>query len=534
MFPKADRKWKVQPGYELGTPKDKDGRKDEGAKPTKYKHTPYLEAAKEELNNFVAADDAIRKLVKQTSFNKKVDKALGHATDTLVRALVQEAESRKYEYVTGVEEFGTIVSDTSNATEAAKRTETKETQAAADPSSTHIQAEGGCTEVLEGTEDDLAREMENSIESDAVSPRSPVLMWQSSPSKKQKSFNGYNVREEKKKDLQISGFSEYTALVKNLELNRVVEVEPTLPAEIKIVKRNGINLIMPTAGHVPPNTDTITVTASDLQKCGNDLSLLRACMLKKSQDPGNVITITLHKRYGEKLGVSVEFEDLQITSFHEGGLFCMWNEHNPDQRVHIGSRILEANGKSEITEKLKELKDATYATTIDLKIECVEGEPEIVEVKVEEEFVPYDPWKGMPVIPAQTQNDSHINQVWFPPSPEVSDDEDITSRRPGDRSRGGSCPPDPSRRNKRKPSLPPVNKGARPPSSRPSSNYSKDSRYGRSTSGSRDSSTSASSSRQPSTERRTNAMRGANVPRSAPSSRPLSGCSSVERLPRIP
>lgn len=213
----------------------------------------------------------------------------------------------------------------------------------------------------------------------------------------------------------------------------------------------------------------------------------------------------------------------------------MWNQNNPDQRVHVGSRILEANGRSEITEKLKELKDATHATTIDLKIECVEGEPEeVVEVKDEEEFVPYDPWAGKPVIPCYTQNDSHINQVWFPPSPEVSDDEDITPRRPGDGSRSGSCPPDPSRRNQRKPSLPPVKKGARP-SSRPSSSTAKDGRNGRSASGSRDCSTSASSSRQPSTERRnSSSVRGANLPRSMPGSRPLSGCSSVEKLPPIP
>eukprot|EP00746_Dinoflagellata_sp_MGD_P161966 gnl/MRDRNA2_/MRDRNA2_89322_c0_seq1.p1 gnl/MRDRNA2_/MRDRNA2_89322_c0~~gnl/MRDRNA2_/MRDRNA2_89322_c0_seq1.p1 ORF type:complete len:542 (+),score=124.96 gnl/MRDRNA2_/MRDRNA2_89322_c0_seq1:74-1699(+) len=541
MFSKADRKWKVQQGCELGVPTDTDVKKDDEVRPKKYKHTPYLQTAKEELNNFVAADDAIRRLVKQTSFDTKVDKALGHATDTLVKALVQEAEKSKYEYVTSGTEFGKIVSDStsSDTTEAAKQTETRKSQNAADPSSTHIQAEEGCTAVVEGTEDELARVLEDSVESDAASPCLPVLVWQSSPSKKQKSFNGYHVKVEERKDLHHSGFTGYAGLVKNLELNRVVEVEPMLPADVKIVKRNGINLIMPTVSPVLANTDTITVTASDLQRCGNDLSLLRACMLKKSQEPGNILNITLHKRYGEKLGVSVEFEDLRITSFHEGGVFCMWNEHNPDQRVHIGSRILEANGKSEAGETLKELKDATYATTIDLKVECVEGEPEeIVEVKAEEEFVPYDPWAGKPVIPCFTQNDSHINQVWFPPSPEVSDDEDITPRKPGDRSRSGSCPPDPSRKNQRKPSLPPVNKRARPPSSRPSSNFSgnaRDGRNGRSTSGSRDSSTSASSSRQPSTERRIHSgVRGANIPRSAPSSRPLSGCSSIEKLPRIP
>jgi len=70
---------------------------------------------------------------------------------------------------------------------------------------------------------------------------------------------------------------------------------------------------------------------------------------------------------------SVEFEDLTITSFHAGGVFATWNEHNPSQRVHVGSRILEANGKSELTEKLKELKDATHATAISLKIECCDG-----------------------------------------------------------------------------------------------------------------------------------------------------------------
>jgi len=147
-----------------------------------------------------------------------------------------------------------------------------------------------------------------------------------------------------------------------------------LPADVKIEKRNGVNRIMSTANPVPANADAITVTESDLQKCGNDLSMLRACMVKKTQGPdGNICEITLNKRYGEKLGVSVEFEDLTITSFHAGGVFATWNEHNPSQRVHVGSRILEANGKSELTEKLKELKDATHATAISLKIECCDG-----------------------------------------------------------------------------------------------------------------------------------------------------------------
>jgi hypothetical protein len=533
MFPRADRKWKVQQGYELGSNMQK---KDEATKVSKKNSTPYLEAAKEELNNFVAADDALRKLVKQTSFDKKVGNALGHATDTLVKALVQEAEKRKYEYVTSVEE--------SDSTEASKKPELAEVEIVS--ASTHIQVESGCTEVAEGTTDNSASTdtgsakvdaEDTSVELDAVSPGSPVLVWNHSPNKKKKSFDGYNVRVETKKDPRPHTYSDYNSLVREVELNRVVEVEPTLPSDIKIVKRNGINLIIPTASQVPPNTDTITVTASDLQKCGNDLGMLRACMVKKSHEPGNIINITLHKRYGEKLGVSVEFEDLQISSFHEGGLFCMWNESNPDQRVHVGSRILEANGKSEIAEKLKELKDATYATAIDLKIECAESEPEeLVEIREEEEFVPYDPWANMPVIPCQTQNESHINQEWFPPSPEVSDEEESAPRRPCDKSRSGSCPPDPFRRGQRKPSLPPVNKPSRT-NSRPSSQSSsaKDSRNGRSTSNSRDCASSASSSRQASSERRTSSSaRGGNIPRGTPSSRPLSGCSSVEKLPPIP
>merc|ERR1712070_1126677 len=119
------------------------------------------------------------------------------------------------------------------------------------------------------------------------------------------------------------------------------------------------------------------------------------------------------------------------------------------------------------------MKDATYATSISLRIEILEGKHEEVDnTEQHEEFEAYDPWVGVPVIPACTINDSHINQIWFPPSPKELDDGEATPRSPNDldKRRSDSCPP--SRSNRRKPSLPPVFKVAqgtsRPSSSRPS------------------------------------------------------------------
>merc|ERR1712118_380034 len=188
----------------------------------------------------------------------------------------------------------------------------------------------------------------------------------------------------------------------------------------------------------------------------------------------------------------------------------MWNHSNPDKCMRVGSHILEANGKSSTNaEVLKEMRDATYATMISLKIQCFEIEPEAIdEVKEEEEFEPFDPWKGMPVIPCCTQNDSHINQVWFPPSPK-DENAEATPRMPNNfrNRRSDSCPPSPSKPRRSKPSLPPVNKAVRP-RSRPSSraNSAKGPRDSRSASGS--------------CERRDVSL--LREPRSAPVPRPLS------------
>jgi hypothetical protein len=546
MFSKEQRKWKIQHGYDVSSTEKEN--KEEETCLQKKKQAPYLQAAKEELNTFDAPEKALRKLTRERSFEVRMSKALGHATDTLVKALKQEAEHKQYEYHTD-SSLSTIPSSADlTIAEPAMQTSSVEDQLTVDPyvsDASHIEAP---TEIPE-----VAIELEG----DSIEPCSPVLMWQSSPSKKHKSHEGYIVRVQKKKESKKErtplGYPDSHSMTTHLELNRVVEVEPCLPNDVKIVKRNGVNMIVSTVSPIPPNTEAITVTASDLQTCGTDLAMLRACMLKKDEGPTNIIEIILNKRYGEKLGVTVDFEDLRITSFHEGGVFTMWNDSNPESRVRIGSRILEANGKTDTLGKLKEMKDATYATTISLKIERVEGEPdEIVEVQ-EEEAEPYDPnsvWKDKPVIPCYSSNDSHINQVWFPPSPKESDDEEAAPREPRDKSRSDSCPPSSLRIRKGKLSLPPCAPSSAPnsrprsresssaPSSRPRSrecssapSSAKESRHNQSASGSRDGQSRAPGSRPSSCGRRIPS--NYQEPRSASACRVMSSSSSVEKLPPL-
>lgn len=536
MFPKADRKWKIQHGYDVSSAAG--GKKlEEERKPLKKEHAPYLEEAKEELKNFSAAEKALRRLNRKGTLEARVSTALEHATDTLVKALVQEAQHTHYEYGTAPAELAMQTSTTEDqVTIDSPRNggQMKSDPFFMDAAFDEAGAEISCVE--EGVDEG------DGIESEVRSPSSPVLVWNGTPSKKHQSHEGYIVREEKKKERVPAGISD----PHGLELNRVVEVEPTLPSDVKIVKRNGVNLIVSTASplpRLPPNTETITVTASDLQTCGSDLSMLRACMLKKIEEPeGSIIEIKLNKRYGERLGVSVEFEDLQITSIHPGGVLALWNESNPDRCVRVGSRILEANGKSETIESLREMRDATYATTICLRIECFEGETDgVVEAKEEEnveESPCGDPFTAHPpTIPCCTQNDSYINQVWFPPSPKDFGDDEATPRRPGDVSkrRSDSCPPSPSKNRRQKPSLPPVSKMAYPksrPRSRESSSApssAKGSRDSRPASGSRDSRFTSGSTTSSSERRIASLPR----PRSASASRQMSSSSSVEKLPPL-
>lgn len=523
MFSKADRKWKVAQGYELPSSKETGEKKpEEQINPSPKVHKPYLEKAQQDLKKFRAAEDAQRKLTRKSTFEDRLHDTMGTVTDTLVKALVQEAQHRHYEYVTEVDEPVLTVSDVVVA-EPVVQTCERESQDGPDLSPKIEVESGSSNEVSEVT----AGERGNSPDGEAASPRSPVLFWQSSPSKKSKAHSGYHVRVEKKKNRPPTGHSGHHGRITELELNRIVAVEPTVPCEVKIVNRDDVNLIVSTGSTVPPNTETITVTASDFKMCGRNLSMLRACELKKSEGPqGNIIEITLNKRYGERLGLSVEFENLEVTAIHEGGIFAMWNHNNPDKCVRVGSHILEANGKNNgNAEILKEMKDATYATMICLKIQCSEEKPEaIVEVE-EEEDDPYDqlnPWKGKPMIPCYTQNDSYINQVWFEPSPKELEDDEPTPRGPGGsrKRRSDSCPPSPSKTRRNKPSLPPVNKGIRPnshPNSRAPSrcNSAKaSSRGGSAHSGCRD----TSLPREP---------RSASVPR------PMSSQSSIEKLPPL-
>lgn len=530
MFPKAARKWKLQNGYDGSSIENGNKKLEEETKLSKKDHAPYLEAARVELKNFRAAENALRKLNRARSFESKVNTALEHASDTLVKALVQEARHTQYEYSTHVKDS---VSSESAGGQLAMQTSPNKNHDTPDPPCRHDSQEASESGSMEESCVQVGLDAGGDSESELNSSCSPVLMWESSPSKKHHSHDGYVVRVEKKKEHSSSGYSDSHGLITHLELNRIVEVEPTLPNDVKIVKRNGVNLIVSTASPIPPNTETITVTASDLQTCGHDLSMLRARTLKKNEEPeGNIMEITLNKRYGEKLGVSVEFEDIQITSIHHGGVLALWNESNPESCVQIGSRILEANGKNETNEKLKELRDATYATMISLKIECFQGEPEgISEVKEEEkeeEFV--FSWADKHVIPCCTQNDGHMNEVWFPPSPKELDDEESAPRRPGKpgKRRSDSCPPSPSRARKQKPSLPPVDKVARRHNSRPRSrecssapSSAKGSRDGRNAAGSRP----ASSQRRITSNPRES--------RSASLSCQMLSASSVEKLPPL-
>merc|ERR1719386_463076 len=54
-------------------------------------------------------------------------------------------------------------------------------------------------------------------------------------------------------------------------------------------------------------------------------------------------------------------------------------------------------------------------------------EPVAVE---EEPFIPYNPWAGKAVYERFSQNESGINEVWFPPSPQKDGNSQSSTRAP--------------------------------------------------------------------------------------------------------
>mmetsp|Transcript_28605 Transcript_28605/g.52027 ORF Transcript_28605/g.52027 Transcript_28605/m.52027 type:complete len:169 (+) Transcript_28605:70-576(+) len=69
--------------------------------------------------------------------------------------------------------------------------------------------------------------------------------------------------------------------------------------------------------------------------------------VKEASQGGRLLTITIDKRQGQKLGIDVDHQDgatLLIEHINDG-LVANWNKDYPDKEVKIGDRIVSVNGR---------------------------------------------------------------------------------------------------------------------------------------------------------------------------------------------
>mmetsp|Transcript_23534 Transcript_23534/g.54364 ORF Transcript_23534/g.54364 Transcript_23534/m.54364 type:complete len:170 (-) Transcript_23534:218-727(-) len=69
--------------------------------------------------------------------------------------------------------------------------------------------------------------------------------------------------------------------------------------------------------------------------------------IKEAPQGGRLLTITIDKRQGQKLGIDVDHQDgatLLIEHINEG-LVANWNKDYPGKEVKVGDRIVSVNGR---------------------------------------------------------------------------------------------------------------------------------------------------------------------------------------------